>query len=79
MEWISVKDKLPENRETVLLLHDLCLRKEYDNIYDAPNQIVGFYIEEINSICLVDLNEYDVYFDMKEFTHWMPLPKPPED
>lgn len=77
--WVSVKEKLPKDRETVLWVYDLLLRNKYKNMYDGPSQIVGYYIEEINSVCLVDLDEYDQFFRLDEFTHWMPLPTPPEE
>ena len=76
-EWISVKDRLPEDRETVLWLHDLELRKKHENIFDSPVHIVGYYMEEINSVCLVDLDEDDRWFNIEKFTYWMPLPNPP--
>lgn len=76
-KWINVKAHLPKDRETVLWVHDLLLRKQHKNMYDGPSQIVGYYMEEINSVCLEDLDEYDQFFRLDQFTHWMPLPTPP--
>lgn len=79
MKWISVEERLPKDREPVLWLHDLKLRDKYHNIFDGPKYMVGYYIEEINSVCLDDFDEYDNWFKIDELTHWMPLPKPPKD
>lgn len=68
---------LPEDIEDVLWVHDLCLRKKYDNIFDNASMIVGYYMKEIDCVCLSDLDEHDVFFKIEEFTHWMPLPKLP--
>ena len=63
-EWISVKDRLPET-SSELLLHT-----------KSGSNYVGFYKYIIKMfIC------YGVYkkeIDDIEVTHWMPLPKPPE-
>ncbi len=78
-KWISTKERVPEDRATVLWLHDEQFRKKYLNVLDSPIHIVGYYMQEIHSVCLVDLDEYDNYFDIEDFTYWMELPKPPEE
>lgn len=64
-EWISVKDKLPDLGEPVL-------------IYSYPNIEIGcvdtddtgenvWYLQNVG---LIDIGWY---------THWMPLPEPPKE
>ena len=67
MQWVSVNDRLPKDREAVLWLHDKQIN------------IVGYYIEEVNLVLLVDLHKDEIGLDIKYFTHWTPLPEPPED
>lgn len=77
MEWISVKDRLPENGVEVL-------------IYYATDIIQGFIYNGIwkgsvrTTECMNDgyVNDRTIckqndYFDF--VTHWMPLPKPPSN
>lgn len=66
MEWISVKDRLPEEYST-----NLVWAPEY---HDEP--FVSIYknkrFEDI------EFRSDDEFRIIKEFvTHWMPLPKPP--
>ena len=61
--WISVKDSLPQATEYVLIYDS-----HYRNIYKA------WYV------CDIDVwfsNEYLPQFI--NITHWMPLPKPPQE
>jgi len=61
-KWISVKDKLPENNQTVLVWF-CCLYAEYRICFYFKN---SFYH---NSISDKNLSKY--------ITYWMPLPEPP--
>lgn len=72
MRWISVEDRLPEHRKSVLVY---C--PEFDNIYCADYRskeddifsLIGkwFYFEQgVGNIIL------------EEVTHWMALPRPPK-
>ena len=68
MNWISVEDKRPEEKQSVLVYARV--RDIWDNHY--------------NNIFTASLNEnkwaYDLAFSAGVIiTHWMPLPKPPED
>lgn len=62
-EWISVKDRLPEDHVAVLVFDSVCR-----NIYKAwMSHDLGEWFSE----------EY--LPDFLNITHWMPLPEPPED
>jgi hypothetical protein len=67
--WISVKDRLPEinNRmsEDVLML-------------DEYGEMSVELFEIVNNKIVVDWGEAGTR-PLSEFTHWMPLPKPPND
>jgi hypothetical protein len=69
-EWISVKDKLPENGSSVLTMPS----------YRVLPYGKGVGEDDID----VPLNEFWTFNDFMEaaeivtnVTHWMPLPKPP--
>jgi len=59
-EWISVKDRLPDLYEEVLVFRS------------PPDQIT------ISTILLMVDNE-PLWRDQIYYSHWMPLPKPPEE
>lgn len=68
MEWISVKDRLPEHLDRVLVSMDT----------DGHIMMAGFQIP------IGGAPEFIVYFadgrkrpEGREITHWMPLPEPP--
>lgn len=67
-EWISVKDKLPEEGEYVL-----CVLKGFN--YGGKIQVCKF--------CPADKFKDKPYFEhfrngFPSVTHWMPLPQPPK-
>lgn len=66
MKWISVKDKLPEEDQTVVFVEKNgsfpCL-----GIYNTYNGIGEWYIPA-----------YDDAASSEFVTHWMPLPEPPK-
>ena len=68
MEWIKCSDRLPENYEKVIC-------------WDGETQITathndGLFFQDIE-YCF-SLTAVDNVID-NAITHWMPLPKPPED
>ena len=69
-EWISVKDRLPDTAERVLVCKTW-LGTVYKPVYgyyqDYPNQKGCWYV----------LTEFG-YYPQREVTHWMPLPQPPK-
>jgi len=67
-QWISVKDRLPPPKVTVLWWNET-----------ADQSGVSSY--EYMSHCNDTMIEWGDagYLSIKNFTHWMPLPKPPEE
>ena len=70
MKWTSVKDRLPENSNEVLVFAPNC---------DIIGSIlIGKYFNEDNaedSAWTVYDFEESTFFEL--VTHWMPLPEPP--
>jgi hypothetical protein len=69
MEWISVKDELPQEDVNVLL-------------YDGNEVFCGnHYLAKNNESCFgtqaCDGTCYG-WYEKNEITHWMPLPEPPK-
>lgn len=65
MEWISVKDYMPEPYDTVLLFEDGKNSQAWFGHFDcATNEMVYYFGGDVRSD--------------KNITHWMPLPAPPE-
>lgn len=66
MEWISVKDRLPDKGQMVIVL---------------DNDLRDFYKWNME-VALFDGLKKDKFWvssgDYRRFTHWMPLPEPPE-
>jgi hypothetical protein len=63
MNWISVKDRLPENGQRVICYNRFIEIKNYDSVfYDGDIHWTGAPIGELTGV-----------------THWMPLPEPPKD
>ena len=63
-EWISVKDRLPENNQWAL-----CFMK--DKSFGTFRVFQWNYIDW-------QWNDGNEWFDEKDVTHWMPLPRPPK-
>lgn len=71
-EWISVKDRLPENNKVVLVyVHDTTICGTHRFMTGSCDK--GFWFLGVHLDCLsFPHNEYNV-------THWMPLPDPPKE
>ena len=66
MNWISVKDKLPDGMIDVLI---------FDPFHNE--MITAWFIEKENR-WVSGLSAPEDYFEINpEPTHWMPLPEPP--
>ncbi len=63
MEWVNIKDRLPEEGQRVLCFNGYIYLKDYDSVfYDGERHWTGSRIGQI-----------------AEVTHWMPLPQPPKE
>ena len=78
MQWISVKDRMPEHNGKYLTFSnqggmdatDFALNLYKVDQYDFEDKKrAGWY--ELD-------NEYG-YFEIHDVTHWMPLPEPPKE
>ena len=65
-EWISVKDRLPEDASDVLILS-----KEKESC-------VGYYRSSDNEWVMYNPC-CSFHMELHGVTHWMPLPEPPKD
>lgn len=65
-EWISVKERLPENLQSVLVL-----RKD-------GGIFIWMYSKE-SPTDNVWIDDYSNVFSIYDSTYWMPLPEPPEE
>jgi hypothetical protein len=70
-EWISVKDRLPEERQKVLFVVDSS-DKDYANTVQA-----GRYNSFKYNDGFID-HEFSFPGRTTHATHWMPLPEPPQ-
>jgi hypothetical protein len=77
MEWISVNDKFPEDYHYVLVYAymngtgepcGISIARRYGREWEILNdQGIGFFLDS------------SLYISSKEITHWMPLPKRPNE
>jgi len=71
MEWISTKDKLPSDGDSVIywirLKRDISVNAGYAGFYWDNNLGKGFGNDPLHC-----------WDNKKEITHWMPLPEPPK-
>lgn len=80
MEWISVKDRLPDLYQWVLVTNSPTGTNEPRciNIWRWEGEDLGWnglYTPHANSPTYYDIIS-DMFYD--EVSHWMPLPKPPK-
>lgn len=63
-EWISTKDRLPEDDQTVLC---------YQPGRTAALPVIAFYDKDCSAFCVM----FSWQEILIQPTHWMPLPQPP--
>ena len=66
MEWISIKDRLPEDNQWIVFCVSGC-----------DESLCGCYDSVFKKEFFVGLVSKDSY-SMDNITHWIPLPEPPE-
>jgi hypothetical protein len=75
--WISVKDRLPELRQEVLVIRDgwyaLACRRKVERKPLPPPQFNNIEIWEW------DYGVEETFVPDGSVTHWMPLPEPPKE
>lgn len=74
MKWISIKDKLPDSPEqgsTIIIVASYSTERKIFHIMPAEFQRNNFY-DRYNERIHIDDPHWPI-------THWMPLPKPPEN
>ena len=77
-EWISVKDKLPNELDDVLIYGpNIVITKAFllKNIIDRVVHREVFY----KAGWMISDSEEGNSIDSEHVTHWMPLPEPPKD
>lgn len=89
MEWISVKDRLPEPGQYVMLCHDYHSKISGRDEYEAVT--VGYFHQPTDRRCrpyfyYVGVNDYgdivrasSMCPGSEHVTHWMPMPEPPKE
>lgn len=83
MEWISVKDRLPEESDVYLVN----IHQEDNERGESADFVITAWYQKIPLLFLPEeigwilLNEwYDHSSVMKNYiSHWMPLPEPPKE
>jgi hypothetical protein len=77
MNWIPVKERLPEKLQDVFVyIPDFCPQKIY-NAYWTEHFLIDDTVEKVwlaNGYCCKHPE-----WSFEDITHWMPLPKPPKD
>lgn len=80
MEWISVKERLPEDDERITM-HDFKYMKGtkvlvFNGVAKVDNRINVY--NDLNFFGLKNTSGW-VWENCEEVTHWMPLPEPPKE
>lgn len=75
MEWINVKDWLPKNIDTVLIVIDY---KDSPPITEPAHRSYKDESKTLNCWNLYTLDGAIIIHD-NDVTHWQPLPQPPEE
>ncbi len=73
MNWISVKDRLPQLREIVMI--------NYDGIIDIGQIEAIYHREEDTPVIMWNFRDIccNELYHIEKVTHWMTLPKGPNE
>ena len=71
--WVSVKDRLPENNEEVLVWYEYFRYGEYNCLYQTWG--IGEYFKNYNSWMI----DHSTGGHKLRVIAWMPLPEPPKE
>ena len=66
MEWISVKNELPNDKQEVVFKGHF------------PLECAGFFERSESGYEFFHLSKFKKIYSIYGVTHWMPLPSPPE-
>jgi hypothetical protein len=70
-QWISVKDRLPEEGQ------DCVIYVDWVDVWDKGSERITY--QEIAVFNGDDRFYHRAHTELNKVTHWMPLPKPPEE
>jgi hypothetical protein len=70
-QWISVKDKLPEEGQ------DCVIYVDWVDVWDKGSERITY--QEIAQFNGDDRFYHRAHTELNRVTYWMPLPKPPQD
>lgn len=66
MEWISVKEKLPDNNQNI----------KFNGTFPFKGE--GFFLKYLDGYDFFHISSNRI-FQVYGVTHWMPLPEPPKE
>lgn len=80
MDWISVKDRLPEDDENIKFYDNNGLKIAPFLVFDGDIFICPRLkaYQKLNALRLDNINEW-IWYQHLWITHWMPLPEPPKE
>ena len=77
-EWIAITDRLPE-LEVQVLVYDQWESMDGEIMEDMRVAYLSEYTTRQNSSCITSICEWAGCEFAFNITHWMPLPKPPQN
>ncbi len=66
MDWIKTSERIPEQGQNVLIYFP-------DNPYVNSSVWIVMFDKYLGCFC-----DYTKFIDLKDISHWMPLPEPPK-
>lgn len=80
-DWISVKDRLPEENGMYICCIKASKRTSYVDVIGFVRNLHEFdeiYFFEENRSGFIKTDDRLGFIEIKKVTHWMPLPEPPK-